>query len=422
VEGLLLLLAGIIAPFFSAVLVIGGEAVALATALLCNIVLTLFKVPPLPPKPAPAPVRGTRTATPAKPTAPVPVPPPSGPRVRRVMRLITRTCAVILVVTLLGTYVLNALLYEATLRWILAGIHHQTGIETTFHEAQGNLWSGMAGMSRVRIRRENHPHSNFDVKIDELLIDVGVLRLWRGEFALEEFRAQDVQGRIEWLEAPDDRQRHPFRIDRVQVDRVDVKWTDRTRDKPVEARLEIGEFRCEAFRSNWAAFDTLFRANTSGRIAGQPFMIVSGPIDGGRQTRWKADALPAQVVGPYLGGPFGWIEEGKIDLDVTDRWQLENIASPRLDAADIAMDWNLVFRDLKIAPPPHASAMQRKLGEPVAKFLTAHGDRVALEFELTLNAGQFAGRASVETSGLLKDLAKAAAFALAKKVGEIGGK
>ena len=415
-EGLLLLIAGFIVPFFSAVLVVGGEIVALVTAILCNIVLTLMRVPPLPPPPAPA--RGPKTTTSA---APVPAP-AGGPRIRRVMRLVTRACAIILAVTLLGSYVLNALLFEETVRWILAGIHHQTGIETTFHAAQGNLWSGMAGMSRVRIRRENHPHSNFDVKIDELLIDVGVLRLWRGEFALQEFRAQDVQGQIEWLEVPDDRQRHPFRIDRVEVAKVDVKWTDRTRGRPIEARLEIDEFRCAPFRSNWAAFDTLFRGTSEGRIAGRPFTIVSGPIEGGRQTRWKGEALPAHVVGAYLGGPFRWIEEGKVDLDVTDRWQVGDIASPSLDAADIAMDWKLVFRDLRIAPPPDASAMQRKLGEPVAKFLTAHGDRVALDFELTLNARQFAGRASVETAGLLKDLAKAAAFALARKAGEIGGK
>ncbi|HVW02845.1 MAG TPA: hypothetical protein VHB77_20975 [Planctomycetaceae bacterium] len=415
-EGLLLLIAGFIAPYFAAVLAIGGELVALFSAILCNFVLTVMKVPPLPPRTTAKPAR--KTAAPPPP-APVPIT-PSRRYIRRAVQIFMRASAVVFVLTLLASYVLNAMFFEETLRWIFSGIQRQTGIETTFRAAQGNLWSGLAGMSHVRIRRQDHPHSNFDLSVDELLIDVSVLRLWQGKFALQEFSAQDVQGKIEWLEAVPEESRRPFRIDRADLKRVDVKWTDRTRGQPIEARLEVDEFRCAAFRSNWAAFDTLFRGTTSGRISGQPFSIESQAIEGGRQTRWKADALPANVVAPYLGGPFRWMAEGKVDLDVTDRWQVGDIDSPRFEDADIDMDWKLVFRELKISPPPDASVTQRKLGEPIAKFLTAHGDRVALGFEFSLKGRQFAGRVSIETAGLLKDLAQAAAAALAKKVAAIG--
>ena len=126
----------------------------------------------------------------------------------------------------------------------------------------------------------------------------------------------------------------------------------------MNASLKVDSLTAKPFRSGWALFDILFRSNLKGSINRQPVLVTSQVIDGGRQTRWQAEKLPVGLVSPYLKGPFLWIEEGTVDIDVEDRWSVNG-------KADIEMHWSFIFHDLKAEVPQDAAKTTKVFAVPI---------------------------------------------------------
>ncbi|MEO1159247.1 MAG: hypothetical protein AAFW74_02180, partial [Pseudomonadota bacterium] len=160
----------------------------------------------------------------------------------------------------------------------------------------------------------------------------------------------------------------------------------------LDATLTWGE--AKNLRSNYAVFDLFFRSNIFGTLAGQKFEIRSARTDDGRSTTWKVDQLPVSVLGHFSDAPvISWLEQGTLDVDVTDNWTVA-------DRGKINMDWRLLASDVKMQVPADVGVMQKTLFIPAQKYLNGRDKPVDVSFSLVMNEEQFEGAASLEAANL----------------------
>jgi hypothetical protein len=332
---------------------------------------------------------------------------------RRWSRRLLIGTRILFAVTLVAVLIVNQFCFGALVRWASADLPQRHGVTLQFAEADGNLFTGRAHLTQATVKRPQHASATFDVTIDDVEADIDVWQLLRREFELEQVTARGIRGTYTRVgPKPEQLPRHGYVIRQLQLDDVELLWGDATRPNgPFVMVIEIDQIETAPFRSTWAAFDVLFRSNGSGRIAGGPFTLATREVPNGRETEWHAKDVPVTLAATYLGGPFRWITEGTIDVDVIDRWQLPD-GDP-----DIEMDWSLTFRNVRAETPADLAAPVRVVAEPVVGYFNAHTEEVPLQLQATLSKGEFSGRMSPPLELITGIVAEAATKALADKVG-----
>jgi hypothetical protein len=332
---------------------------------------------------------------------------------RRWSRRLLIGTSVLFAVTLVAVLIVNQFYFGALVRWASADLPQRHGVTLQFSEADGNLFTGHVHLTQATVKRPQHPSATFDVTIDDVEADVDVWQLLRREIELEHVTAKGIRGAYTRVgPQPEQLPRHGYVICQLQLEDVELLWGDATRPNgPFVMVIEIDQLETAPFRSTWAAFDVLFRSNGSGRIAGGAFTLATREVPDGRETEWHAKDVPVTLAAGYLGGPFRWITEGTIDVDVIDRWQLPD------GDADIEMDWGLTFRNVRAATPADLSAPARVIAEPVVTYFNTHTEEVPLRLQVTISKGEFTGRMSPPLELITGAVADAATKALAEKLG-----
>jgi len=318
----------------------------------------------------------------------------------------------LLVLAIIVVSIANWFFFDAIVRSQLAGVKEKTGITVTFGSANGNLWTGVVALHNVEFKRTEDESSQFDLSAETFRIDLSTIDLLLLDAVFEQVEVQGLRGTYDRVGLPEKlKLRKTFRLDRLKVSDVAIEVRDHTRRKNVvQAQLQIESLVAEPLRSEWAVFDLLFRTDAKGRVNGRDFSIATHEIPDGRQTRWQGDGLPVELLGAYLGGPLNWVTAGRLDIDVTDRWQLG-------DSAEIEMHWDVVLRDVKAEVPPDASRMTRVVAQPTVALLNKHSVRLPLKFDVVVDRERFHFAASPEAM----ELGRTIGDALADELGKLAG-
>ena len=310
---------------------------------------------------------------------------------------IKRVSAGAFVATIVGLLAINFLFLKPVGNWALAKLEQRTGIEVIASDISGNLFTGTFRFAGLTAKRVSNDKSNFDLKVAEIAGDLQMSTLVFGTPVFETLSVKDVSGRFDVKKRDRSskprkiRTRRNFIIRHMTISNAGVQLYN-AREQALDVMFTSVEAR--PLRSNYAVFDLFFRSNMSGTLAGRKLEIRSAPTDGGRNTTWKIDQLPVSVLGHFSDAPvISWLEEGSIDVDVTDSWK-------RTDRAEINMDWRLLAHDVKMQVPADAGLMQKTLFKPAQKYLNGRDKPVDISFSLVMNEKQFEGAASLEAANL----------------------
>ncbi len=427
-EGLVILLGDFIAAALVPAIVLLIEAIVAAVSVIAELIGLLFSgaltkraghKPSVPKefdrKPSSVEAKGTNSAQKVADESAVRKQ-DSAARIQPLDRWLRRivSCSVLLfALTLIGAFLVNQFFFDPAVRIVWHQIESRTSIAVDFEKAEGSFWTGKLNLSDATIKREGHPHSNFDVKVKEMTFDIGMWNLLSSNPVFEQVAIRGAKGSYERLEIVERLEpRRNFHIDEFLLEDIELAIIDQTREpRVVNFALQVDSLATRDFDSRWAVFEILFRSDATGRIDNRPFLITSKQIDGGRETKWKADGLPIELVSPYLLGPFQWFDQGVVDINVDDRWNLSN------DAPEIQMHWEMVFRDVKASVPGDLQGPTRIVAVAVVKFLNTHSERIPIRFDLSINKDEFESKASPEAAGLWKAVSDAAADAIGKATG-----
>ncbi len=375
-EALVLLLGEFLVPLAVVALGLLLELVVVGVALLCELVLVIRRF------------AGRRLAIPA------PEGGTSRPLARAGLRRVRIAVAAAVGVTLLASVILQLFFFESTVRGIFGRVRANTGIETSFATASGNLFTGRLEMTDVTVRRAGSGTSDFDFRADRVEADLDVWSLRDDPIRIESLRIVRLHGtytrvkETKRLEA-----RRSFRIDRFVLEDARVSVVDRSREPGM--RIAVGAERWESrpLRSRRAVFDVFFRSNAQGLVDGTPFTIRTAEVPEGRETAWRVTRLPAEKLGSLFGDPFTWLTAGTVDLEVRDRWRAG-------EAAEIHLDWRLDFDGAKVVVPPGTEGLLRATGTAVASYVDRRKGTFDIRFRLDLDADRFESAASLDGVGL----------------------
>ncbi|MHC4213172.1 MAG: AsmA family protein [Planctomycetota bacterium] len=350
----------------------------------------------------------------------------------RFVRILALGCLGLFVLIMIILVILNSFYYETILRRILKRIEHKTNIKVEFQAAQGNLFKGVADMTNVTIVRKDHHLSNFDINADLLFVDLSMKHLVSKEAVFEEVILNKAQGKFERLRVPQktgplnieisykvgDKEatlpKRKFRVDQLIIEDANLAVTDRAYpDKEIKAAVEIDSLRTAPLLSHWPVYYLLFESRISGRLNGQPFGIERDSTESKNQSRWYARELPVEFMSAYIGGPLRWLEDGKVDLDVTSLWE----QTQPDDQPDIEMNWSFIFKDIQAQVPAGAGRIESAIAKPVVAYFNEHADRLPISFGFTVNKGQFKGHASLEAVGLWREVKEAIIKKIAETIG-----
>lgn len=310
---------------------------------------------------------------------------------------IKRAAAGAFVVTIAGIVAINFLFLKPVGNWALAKLEQRTGIEVIATDISGNLFTGTFRFAGLTAKRVSNDKSNFDLKVAEIAGDLQMSTLVFGTPVFETLSVKDVSGRFDVKKRDRNskprkiRARRNFIIKHMMISNVELQLYNAV-DEALDVQITSVDSR--PLRSNFAVFDLFFRSNVSGTLAGRKLEIRSAPSEGGRKTTWKIDQLPISVLGHFSDAPVvSWLEEGTLDVDVTDSWKVT-------DRAAINMDWRLLAHDVKMQVPADTKLVQKTVFLPVQKYLNGRDKPVDISFSLVMNEKQFEGAASLEAANL----------------------
>jgi hypothetical protein len=324
----------------------------------------------------------------------------SGARARRLRRLSLGAAAGLA----FGLILAQALFFQPIVRSLAAAVRTKTGIEVRFANASGNLFAGRVVLHEAAVRRTGDPSASFDLTVRELALDLRLLRLLRGEVAVESVRVAGARGSYIRAAGPERPPRKPFLVDVLLVEDAEIAWTLQRRGRPdVSAAVRIDRLETRPFQGRDAAGSVLFQSQARGTVGGAPFTIAPGP-----PAVWTADGVPAGLMADLLGEPFDWLREGSADVRIT---------AVGVGTAELDLHCRVLLKDVRPAVPERITGLKRKVAESVVGFLRRKPREVPLELTLRVPADGFRGRLSVESL----ELWDAVADALAVKLAEASG-
>lgn len=97
-----------------------------------------------------------------------------------------------------------------------------------------------------------------------------------------------------------------------------------------------------------------------------------------------------------MGGPFKLFEAGRIDVEVTDQWEIDH-------RSDIQMDWNIKVKDAQAKLPESTPTLLRPLTEVLINNINTSDKDWDFGFQLTLSEDQFEGASSLNAKQIWQD-------------------
>jgi hypothetical protein len=343
------------------------------------------------------------------------------------LRRLSITFTILFLITLVLTLVIHFFLFDTTARIVLDQVRTRTGIEVAFDSVKGNIFTGTVHMKGVKLKREKHQQSLFNLQADELSLDMDMAALITFKAKMEELKVTGLKGTFRRVgKVKHLKPRKSFIIENFIMEDTDIQFSDTTRgEKPVTASVKIKKMHSAPFRSRLSIFDILFNSTCNGTLQGtSSFAIEKKESPEARESRWTLHDLPLELIGEYVGGPLKLISDGSVFMEVENRWQTGN-KSP------IQMDWHLVIRDIKAQVPEEYpdTGIKRRMADRVVSYINDHSREFSFRFSLGINEETFKDLVSFEGTGFQEALrkqltAKLVAFAgrAKEKIKEIGKK
>jgi len=307
-------------------------------------------------------------------------------------------------VIILVLFTVNIFFFTPTMKWIVGQISQSTNIKIVFDSVNGNFLTGLIRFNGLHVTRNNSDKSDFNIKVDNIVVDVDVYSLILKPIIIEKLIVSGVKGMAQST-APIDKDKRvslpdegkvikaktEFIVQNLSIKNVDVR-VSKLGNKPLN--LVLDSIEAKPFRSRYAIFDIFFRSNIDGSLDGHKIIIKSREEGNGRVTKWHLDHFPVDIVNQYIQkAPINWFSRGVIDIQVEDKWEYgEN--------AQINMDWNLKLLDVFIEAPEGASIMSKTLSLPIIKYINNKNGDIDVNFGLKMNESQFESTSSLDAAGL----------------------
>lgn len=290
--------------------------------------------------------------------------------------------------------------FEKAVRKVFDTVERRHGLVTECARIDGGLVTGRLQLGECTLHRRAGSGTRMDLALDTFDLDLEPLSLF-GTAHVERLVVHGLRGSIarprRVAASSDDNRvkpRRDFEIDALSVRDVELDLSAYNRDdEPFALPVEIERLEAAPLRSRRALFDILFRASGRGRLAGSAFEFGSEAVGAGRQTQWRAEALPVAQLGAVTGGTLAWLHDGTVDVHIEDAWE-------RGDGLSIALDWRLDFRGVRVAPPEGASLLTGFVSAPLVNYVNRQNGDFPLRFSLTLDENRFDYAGSLAAAGL----------------------
>ncbi len=310
-------------------------------------------------------------------------------------RRIAFACLAASVLSLIGILAANFLFFESVVRLATNRVANRSGITIDFKGAKGSLFTGSIRFEGLRVTRDGHPNSNYDIQLDKCDLKISVMTVLKKERRVQNINASGVRGTFERLAPSDATARKPFIVEHLSISNAALDVTDNTPPGGIaRLKLELDSFIVDNYESQWPVLDILFTSNTRGRVEGDPFEITSSTDADVQTSQWKAGRLPLPLVVTYLGGPFRLLREGNAEILVDNSWK-KGEENPKID-----MHWRITFTDLKAGIPVDANEIYAKFLDPVVGHIELQNGKLPLDFHVVIDQQAFRGKASLESIGL----------------------
>lgn len=426
---------------------------------------------------------------------------------------------------------INTVFAQETLaRWIGDYLTHSAGIKVVFESAIVPKWkdgvitfhnvfvSRRPGQGRAKVSKgssmtaaaaaaaerqaelegkqveeeEDTNYTQFDVTIGTVNVTLSFVKWWNGKGLLRDVEIKGIRGVVDrtsvhWpAEYVDPRTyRHEHNPGDFEIDSFKMEDLLITIHQPNGFRpFSVSIFSCELpqLRKQWLFYDFLSANNMSGAFDGSLFTIHPRQMHGfasthhyeeGDENPWKKhsrlriDGLKIDHLNKGVDGPFGWIQEGNVDIvadvmlpaetdesivklmsDFYDRMEatvtsnrymhiLEN--NPRTadlntpenraafkekldkenDKRFLVMDLRVHLNDVKAAVPlftRELSYTNQALIRPIVAYINSQKTFIPINCRIVKRASEFDGSWTIYDSGLMEDLSAETYEAFAKDV------
>lgn len=312
----------------------------------------------------------------------------------------------LLVVSGLVFIAIQQLAFEPTIRMMFGELKATNDIEISFDRAEGNFATGKLQLRGVRIWRTNSRVSNFDIRMGSLDLDVDISALAGGELLFESVHVAEARGEYHRVGSSEpNANRKPYIIQDLQVQDVDVTVKWRTQTVPVE----VARLQASPLRSEWSAFDVMFRSNGTGKVYGQDLNLTSAKSGVDVESTMTATGLPVEKALRDFGGPFKWLTNGGADLRCRTAWRDTD------DDLELQSEWSISLNNVKAGAPDDASRAVKVAAFPVVVYLNRRSKPLQTEFSIPIAKSMFQGQTWPITSELFS-LTKSAAVAVFKRM------
>lgn len=320
-----------------------------------------------------------------------------GRRTLRWWRRLVWTAIGVLGLLLSGMLLIDLLLFAPALRIALDQIELRSGVDVSFERARGSLFTGRLELGEVTVRRVGEG-LEFSLTVDELILDVDMLELYRPALPIALVRAVGVRGSLVRREGPS-REVRPFVIDRLELEDVQLDFEDTITAPFRSLPVEFETFKISPLRSDFAMLDTLCSSEVRGSARGYSFGAAAGA--------WQARGIPIGPAAHKLGPAGRWIRGG--ELDVTLRCD----GDPEAENVPLSVDLHL--HNFKIAPPGDSGRHLR--GRAAAEVLAGLGPEMQVRFGFSLPRERFRRATNVGQLGLWEGAIQAWTVELFGKLG-----
>lgn len=332
------------------------------------------------------------------------------------LRRLSITVTALFIITLVLALVINFFLFETTARIVLDQVKTRTGIQVAFDSAKGNIFTGTVQMTGVKLKREKHQNSLFDLHVEEMSLDMDMTALITFKAVMEELKVTGLKGTFQRVgKVRRMKPRKSFIIENFILEDIDVQFSDTSRgEKAITASVKVDKMQSAPFRSQMSIYDILFNSTAKGTLEKTSFFAIEKKEskDAGK-SRWTLNELPLELLGEYIGGPLKLISEGSVFIEVQNQWQ-------EREKPGIKMDWHLVIRDIKAQVPDEYpdTGMKRRMADRVVEYINDHSREFSFRFNLDIKEETFKDLVSFEGTGFQEALRKQ----LTAKLVDLAGK
>jgi hypothetical protein len=305
---------------------------------------------------------------------------------------------------------------EPCARIVLDQVKTRTGIEVAFDSAKGNIFTGTVQMTGVKLKREKHKNSLFDLQVEKMSLDMDMTALITFKAVIEELKVNGMIGTFQRVgKVKRMKPRKSFIIENFMMEDIDVQFSDTSRgEKPITASVKVKKMQSAPFRSQMSIYDILFNSTAKGTLEETSSFVIEkkeSPED--RKSQWTLNDLPLALLGEYVGGPLKLISEGSVFIEVQNQWQEGK-------KPGIKMDWHLVIRDIKAQVPDEYpdTGMKRRMADRVVSYINDHSREFSFRFSLDIKEETFKNLVSFEGTGFQEALRKQ----LTAKLVDLAGK